>query len=163
MSDLAILGGEPVRRRPFPPWPQHSEGDARRLAAVLESGNWGGYPYPNALAGEFARRFAEYHGARYGACVANGTIALLVALQAAGIRFVPEGYVDLDYDADGKLILERVKLPRDPAETARRAVASAHEGRVQSICIHGDGPNAVELAAAVRSALVEAGVDVAPL
>jgi 5-oxoprolinase (ATP-hydrolysing) subunit A len=85
------------------------------------------------------------------------------AAAAAGIRLVPEGYVDLDYDADGKLILERVKLARDPAETARRAVAFAREGGVESICIHGDGPNAVELAAAVRAGLAEAGVDVAPL
>jgi UPF0271 protein len=85
------------------------------------------------------------------------------AAEAAGVRFVPEGYVDLDYDADGRLILERVKEPRDPAQTARRAVAFAEEGRVQSICIHGDGPNAVELAAAVRAALAEAGVDVRPL
>jgi UPF0271 protein len=85
------------------------------------------------------------------------------AAEGAGVRFVPEGYVDLDYDADGRLILERVKQPRDPAETARRAVAFAEEGRVESICIHGDGPNAVELAAAVRAALAEAGVDVRPL
>jgi UPF0271 protein len=85
------------------------------------------------------------------------------AAEAAGVRFVPEGYVDLDYDADGKLILERVKQPRDPAVTARRAVAFAEEGRVESICIHGDGPNAVELAAAVRAGLAVAGVDVRPL
>jgi 5-oxoprolinase (ATP-hydrolysing) subunit A len=85
------------------------------------------------------------------------------AAQAAGIRFLPEGYVDLDYDANGKLILERVKQPRDPAETAERALRFAREGRVQSICIHGDGPNAVELAAAVRAALEDARVDVAPL
>jgi 5-oxoprolinase (ATP-hydrolysing) subunit A len=85
------------------------------------------------------------------------------AAAAAGIRFVPEGYVDLDYDAGGRLILERVKLPRDPAETARRAVELARAGGIESICIHGDGPNAVELAAAVRAALEEAGLDVKPL
>jgi UPF0271 protein len=85
------------------------------------------------------------------------------AAAAAGIRFVPEGYVDLDYDADGKLILERVKQSRDPAETARRALEFVRAGSVESICIHGDGPNAVELAAAVRAALEEAGVDVKPL
>ena len=88
---------------------------------------------------------------------------LASAADAAGIRFVPEGYVDLDYDAEGKLILERVKLARDPVETAERAVRFAREGRVQSICIHGDGPNAVELAAAIRAALAGAGIDVAPL
>jgi UPF0271 protein len=88
---------------------------------------------------------------------------LAAAAAAAGIRFVPEGYVDLDYDEEGKLILERVKQPRDPAETAQRALRFASEGQVESICIHGDGPNAVELAAAVRSALQGSGVAVAPL
>jgi 5-oxoprolinase (ATP-hydrolysing) subunit A len=88
---------------------------------------------------------------------------LAAAAAAAGIRFVPEGYVDLDYDEEGKLILERVKQPRDPAETAERALRFASEGKVESICIHGDGPNAVELAAAVRSALQGSGVAVAPL
>jgi dTDP-4-amino-4,6-dideoxygalactose transaminase len=100
MSDLAIRGGDPVRKRPFPQWPRHTESDARRLIAVLESGNWGGYPYPNALADEFARRFAEYHGARYGACIANGTIALVAALQAAGVRFGDEVIVPA-YTWDG--------------------------------------------------------------
>jgi 5-oxoprolinase (ATP-hydrolysing) subunit A len=88
---------------------------------------------------------------------------LAAAAGTAGIRFVPEGYVDLDYDADGKLILERVKQRRDPDETARRALEFARAGEVESICIHGDGPNAVELAVAVRTALENAGVEVAPL
>jgi UPF0271 protein len=103
------------------------------------------------------------------AAVADLGLALLMppqlanAAASAGIRFVPEGYVDLDYDADGKLILERVKQRRDPDETARRAVEFASAGKVESLCIHGDGPNAVELAAAVRAALEQAGVDVKPL
>ncbi len=100
MSTLAILGGEPVRRRPFPPWPQPVEADARRLQQVLDSGNWGGYPFPNTLADEFARQFAAFHGARYGCAVANGTIALLAALQAAGIRFGDEVIVPA-YTWDG--------------------------------------------------------------
>jgi 5-oxoprolinase (ATP-hydrolysing) subunit A len=127
-------------------------------------------------------RHVKPHGAMYSMVADDGNlaralcetvavlgVALLMppelgpAAQAAGIRFVPEGYVDLDYDANGKLILERVKQARDPAETAERALRFASEGRVQSICIHGDGPNAVELAAAVRAALENAGVDVAPL
>lgn len=100
MSQLAILGGEPVRRRPFSPWPQYTEADARRLQEVLESRNWGGYPFPNALADEFAHKFAAYHDARYGCCVANGTIALLAALEAAGIRFGDEVIVPA-YTWDG--------------------------------------------------------------
>lgn len=100
MSQLAILGGEPVRKQPFPPWPQYTEADARRLQQVLESRNWGGYPFPNTLADEFARKFAAHHGARYGCAVSNGTIALLAALQAAGIRFGDEVIVPA-YTWDG--------------------------------------------------------------
>ncbi len=100
MSELAILGGEPVRCRPFTVWPQFTEDDARRLQSVLESRNWGGYPFPNALADEFAQKFAARHGARYGCCVLNGTIALVVALQAAGVGFCDEVIVPA-YTWDG--------------------------------------------------------------
>jgi len=100
MSDLAILGGAPTRTRPFPLWPQPAPGDLARLQTVLESRNWGGYPFPNRLASEFAQEFAEYHGAKYGCCVVNGTIALVVALQAAGIQFGDEVIVPA-YTWDG--------------------------------------------------------------
>jgi dTDP-4-amino-4,6-dideoxygalactose transaminase len=100
MSELAILGGRAERTRPFSPWPQYAAGDLERLKSVLESRNWGGYPFPNKLASEFAQKFAAYHGAKYGCCVANGTIALVVALQAAGIRFGDEVIVPA-YTWDG--------------------------------------------------------------
>ena len=90
MSELAILGGNPLRTRPFSEWPQYQPGDSRRLQEVLESRHWGGFPVPSRLCGEFADRFAEMHGARYGLCLSNGTIALIVALQAAGVRFGDE-------------------------------------------------------------------------
>jgi dTDP-4-amino-4,6-dideoxygalactose transaminase len=100
MSELAILGGNPVRRRPFPAWPKYLPADAQRLQQVLDSGHWGGYPLPSRWCGEFADRFAAMHGARYGLCVANGTIALVAALQAAGIRFGDEVIVPA-YTWDG--------------------------------------------------------------
>src|SRR5258706_2973589 len=100
MSELAILGGNPVRRRPFPAWPQYLPSDAQRLQEVLESRHWGGYPLPSRYAREFAEKFAAMHGARYGLCVANGTIALVAALQAAGIRFGDEVIVPA-YTWDG--------------------------------------------------------------
>src|SRR5437016_707704 len=100
MSELAILGGTATRTRPFEPWPQYTGSDARRLLEVLESRNWGGYPFPNQFANDFAQKFADYHGAKYGCCVANGTIALVVALEAAGVRFGDEVIVPA-YTWDG--------------------------------------------------------------
>jgi len=99
-SELAILGGEPLRRRPFAPWPQYLPSDAQRLQQVLESRHWGGYPLPSRYCGEFAEKFAAMHGARYGLCVANGTIALVAALQASGICFGDEVIVPA-YTWDG--------------------------------------------------------------
>ncbi len=90
MSDLAILGGNPVRTRPFAPWPQYLPADAERVQQVIASRHWGGYPMPSRYAREFAGRFAALHGAKYGLCLANGTIAIIAALQAAGIKFGDE-------------------------------------------------------------------------
>lgn len=100
MSELAILGGDPVRRLPFSRWPQHLPSDAARIQEVLESGHWGGFPVPSRYAKEFAGKFAELHGARYALCIANGTIALIAALQAAGIKFGDEVIVPA-YTWDG--------------------------------------------------------------
>ncbi len=100
MSGLAILGGEPARTKPFSPWPQYQASDIQRLVKQVESRHWGGFPLPGPVSGEFAQRFAEMHGAKYGLCLANGTIALITALQAAGIGFGDEVIVPA-YTWDG--------------------------------------------------------------
>lgn len=112
MSQLAILGGTPLRTRPFPAWPRHSESDRERLLAVLDSGNWGGYPFPNRWATEFADRFAAFHGARYGCSVANGTVAITIALRAAGIRFGDEVIVPAyTWDGTATAVLDAGAVP----------------------------------------------------
>jgi UPF0271 protein len=111
----------------------------------------------------------------------DGIILLLAgtnvadAARRAGVPFVPEGYVDLDYAADGSLVIERVKQLRDPEATAERAVRLATQSVIptldggsrqleaRSICVHGDAPNAPEIAAAIRRRLEGAGVELAPL
>src|SRR5262245_7753124 len=90
MYKLALRGGDPVRAKPFTAWPIYDEREARGLQTALESRNWGGYPCPNDLAREFGRKFAEAHDARYGVAVANGTVSLELALQAAGVGFGDE-------------------------------------------------------------------------
>ncbi len=85
MLKLAIRGGTPVRTTPFPSWPVWDDAERRGLSEVLESGNWGGFPFPNTKGAEFAARFAAVHGAKYGIAAANGTVAIELAVQAAGI------------------------------------------------------------------------------
>jgi len=139
MGKLAITGGKPVRRKPFTAWPAYTQQEVRGLQKVLASRNWGGYPFPNQHADAFAQKFARLHGAKYGLAVANGTVAIEVALKAAGIKagdevIVPaytwEGtvgpilllnavpvFVDIDpatYCLDAKLI-EAVLTPRTRA------------------------------------------------
>lgn len=85
MGKLAITGGKPVRRKPFPAWPIFTKQEEMALLRVVRSNNWGGYPFPNRRADAFATKFARFHGAKYAVAVANGTIAIEVALKAAGI------------------------------------------------------------------------------
>jgi dTDP-4-amino-4,6-dideoxygalactose transaminase len=86
MGKLAITGGHPVRKKPFPAWPVYGAEEERALRKVLHSRNWGGFPFPNLHADSFAKKFAALHGAKYGLAVANGTVAIEIALESAGIQ-----------------------------------------------------------------------------
>ena len=85
MAKLAIAGGAPVRTKSFPEWPQFDERERRAILGVLESRNWGGYPFPNQLAERFSQRFAAHQDAKRALCAANGTVTLEIALKAIGI------------------------------------------------------------------------------
>jgi dTDP-4-amino-4,6-dideoxygalactose transaminase len=80
---LALLGGTPIRTRPFTAWPVFGAAEEERLLRTLRSGNWG--RLDGAEVSEFENRFAEVHGCRHGIAVVNGTVALRIALLAAGI------------------------------------------------------------------------------
>jgi dTDP-4-amino-4,6-dideoxygalactose transaminase len=79
----AILGGDPVRKAPFPSWPKFDARDEAALLDVLRSGRW------NRLNGSFAERFekqyAELLGAPHVLAAANGTSALITALNGLGV------------------------------------------------------------------------------
>jgi UPF0271 protein len=84
---------------------------------------------------------------------------------ARGHRFVAEYYADLDYGDDGKLIITREHPPVDAKLAAARSLRAIEAGVTQSIggkdipvkadtiCVHSDTPNAVEIAVAVRQAV----------
>lgn len=86
MARLALAGGPPVRTAPFVPWPDFDERERALLLEALAARSWGGYPFPNAFADRFAAAFAAAHDARHAFAVANGTIAIEVALEAVGLR-----------------------------------------------------------------------------
>lgn len=76
---------------------------------------------------------------------------------AARTRFVAEGFADRGYDGDALIPRGRPgALIEEPSRAAEQALSLA--SRVQTICVHGDTPNAVAIARAVRDALERAGV-----
>lgn len=87
------------------------------------------------------------------------------ASAAAGVEFVAELYVDLDYRPDGMIVVERTPRPRSAEEVRERLEQALGEGavraadgtvvpiRAQSVCVHSDLPSAVEIAREVRRAL----------
>jgi dTDP-4-amino-4,6-dideoxygalactose transaminase len=84
-SELAILGGTPLREQPFTRWPIFDERERAQLNEVLEAGSWGGFPSPNRKASQFAAQFAAFHDARFAIPATSGTTALEAALKALGI------------------------------------------------------------------------------
>lgn len=98
-----------------------------------------------------------------------------VAAEYDDLDAVFEGYVDIDYRPDRTLIVEKSVSAKEPEEVAERVVSIATRGEVEavdgtmidipadSICIHGDNPNAVEVLEATHRRLEEAGVEVASL
>ncbi len=83
-STLAVLGGAPVRTRPFPAWPIFDATDEARVLAALRSGKWG--RLQGAQVAEFEQRFAAMHGCAHAIAVVNGTVSLRIALMAAGLQ-----------------------------------------------------------------------------
>jgi len=83
MANLALLGGPPTRTVPFPRWPEFGLLEEEALLGALRSGHWG--RTTGHLNEEFERRFAAYQHAAHAVTCVNGTVALELALRAAGV------------------------------------------------------------------------------
>jgi dTDP-4-amino-4,6-dideoxygalactose transaminase len=90
MSDLAIFGGQAVRTTEWPQWPVFDQRDVEAVTRVIQSGQWGGYPFPGPYTAEFAKRFSELQGGGIAVPMMNGTITMEVALRAADIGWGDE-------------------------------------------------------------------------
>ena len=100
--------------------------------------------------------------------------ALLTIAQEAGLRTVTEAFADRGYTPEGTLVprSQTGALLHDRQLVAQRMIRMVTTGRVQtsdgtdvtiradSVCVHGDTPGAVEMAGALRHALVAAGVGI---
>jgi L-glutamine:2-deoxy-scyllo-inosose/3-amino-2,3-dideoxy-scyllo-inosose aminotransferase len=84
MSKLAIHGGAPLctKDKKWAKWPISDENDAKLVAQVTRSNRWS---YDGPVEWEFAEKFTKYQTANYGACCANGTVGIQIALEALGI------------------------------------------------------------------------------
>jgi dTDP-4-amino-4,6-dideoxygalactose transaminase len=80
----AILGGTPIKADKFPSWPVADDLEDKALLKVLHSGKW------NRGGGKQVERFEEEYarltGAKHCLAAANGTSALLIALDAIGVQ-----------------------------------------------------------------------------
>lgn len=76
---LAIHGGTPAIQKPQATWPVWDERDVERVADVVRSGVWG---IDAAAIDAFAERFAAFQHVRHAWPVANGTLAIQLALMA---------------------------------------------------------------------------------
>ena len=102
---------------------------------------------------------------------------LVRAGEQAGLKTANEVFADRTYQADGSLTprSELGAMIADVKGSIAQVKRMVEEGKVRSVdgtdvavradtlCIHGDEPNAVEFARSIRRALTEAGVQVAPI
>ena len=132
-----------------------------------------------ALASEVGAsvEYIKPHGALYNQACRDEAIAEAIAevgvrlelpimglpgsfLEKRSRRFIAEGFADRRYRADGSLVPRSqaeafVHSPGEAVEQAKRLIAA---GRVRTLCVHGDNPEAVAFVEALRAALLGAGV-----
>jgi UPF0271 protein len=102
--------------------------------------------------------------------------ALVRAGEAAGLNLIYEVFADRAYEDDAQLVARSKPgaVLHDAARIAQRVVTMVREQavtsvtgkiikmKVDTVCIHGDTPGAVDIGRAVRIALEDAGIAVAP-
>ncbi len=131
-------------------------------------------------------RHVKPHGALYNDAVNDSVLADTIAsaivasvpdaalvglpdseLQRAAVRhelrFISEGFIDRAYQSNGQLV------PRSQPGAVHESLelvlpqAISLVGKVDTLCIHGDTPDAPRAAAAVRDALQDQGVEIRAL
>lgn len=88
----------------------------------------------------------------------------LQALSVGQCAFVAEGFADRRYLPDGNLVprSRADAFVQSPAEAVSQVEWLLREKHVQTICVHGDNPQALDFVRELRSALQSQGFNIAP-
>lgn len=82
MNQLALLGGNPVLKTPFPKWPIFDQKEVMAAKAIVESGLWDS---KNPVTSNLETAFAKFQGTRYALAVTNGSQTMEIILRALGV------------------------------------------------------------------------------
>ena len=106
-------------------------------------------------------RVAKAHGV---GVLGQPGFEIVAAAERAGIPGYREGFADRLMLPDGSLApRSQAGAVLDPNLATQQAVSLARSGGYDTICVHGDTRGAGQVAAAVRNALREAGIETMPL
>ncbi|WP_137287651.1 DegT/DnrJ/EryC1/StrS family aminotransferase [Halorussus salinisoli] len=87
MAELALRGGpEAASTLDVPEWPQHTVESIENVVDCLESNAWCRVSEDAKWVDQFEDRYAEYHDADHAIAVANGTVAIELALKMCDVR-----------------------------------------------------------------------------
>lgn len=97
---------------------------------------------------------------------------VLKVVEDRGLKVVYELYSDLDYDAQGKVVMTRTHKVPDPKAVAEKNLRMVKEGKVKSLdgtdvdvsgtslCVHSDTPGAPEILKETRRVFQEEGIEI---
>ncbi|TWH46558.1 LamB/YcsF family protein [Sporomusa sp. KB1] len=101
---------------------------------------------------------------------------MIQGAQSVSVKYVEEAFADRAYTQDGTLVSRREQgaVIHDPQVVAARVLTMITTGKVQTIdgsevalkpqtiCVHGDTPGAIDMIKAIRTSVVQEGIEVRP-
>lgn len=135
-----------------------------------------------ATAESIPLRYIKPHGALYNQAAVDDKVAepLVLAAQELGlplmclpgsrlevlcqgrVGFIAEGFADRRYRPDGTLVprSQPDAFVHDVDEAVAQADRLIHERGIQSLCVHGDNPQALDFVRGLRAAFLKRGIEV---
>jgi dTDP-4-amino-4,6-dideoxygalactose transaminase len=154
---LAAEGGAPVRTAQYPPWPVFDPEDVEAASEVLRSGKVNYWTGREGV--EFEREFAEFVGTPHALALANGTVALELALYALGVGAGDEVVVPArTFFATASAVVARGAVPvvadvdRDSQNVTAETIAQALSPRTRAVIVVHLGGNTADMDPILRLA-----------